>query len=83
MVVTLLPTADAKNPRLSPRFCRRSRILGSDQIAENRAPLEELEAGNSAGGECLPRCARQMTGFAKDSILPAADKPANITKYFY
>jgi len=57
--------------------------LGSDQIAENRALLEELEAGNTAGGECFPRCARQMTGFAKDLTLTAADKLTNITKYFY
>jgi hypothetical protein len=56
-----------KNRRLAPRFCRRSRILGSDQIAENRALLEELEAGNTAEGACFPRFARQMMGLAKNS----------------
>ena len=61
-----------KNPRLAPRVCRRLRVLGSAQIAENRALLEDPEAANAAGGEVFPRDdARPMMGFAKDPTRPA------------
>jgi hypothetical protein len=49
MMTTFQENRPTKNPRLARRVCRRSRVLGSDQIAENRALLEELEAGNTAG----------------------------------